>query len=283
MADQNPDSDRRTVLITGSASGIGKEAALTLHKRGWRVFASVRNPADIPTMMALGLEAVHLDLADSRSIDCAVDWLLQRTNGTLYALFNNGAYAQPGAVEDIPRNALRAQFETNLFGTHELTTRLLPAMIAAGEGRIVQNSSVLGFVALKYRGAYVSSKYALEGLSDALRLELRGTGVHLSLIEPGPIRTGFRQRAREAYQRNIVPVLSRHREAYATLEHRLNNEEFESRYTLGPEAVVSSLIHALESDAPKIRYHVTTPTRIFSVMKRLFPQSMLDNLLAKVQ
>ena len=163
---------------------------------------------------AAGLESLQLDLADPASIRAAVDDILERTGGTLDALFNNGAYGQPGAVEDLSREVLREQFETNLFGWHELTNRVLPVMRRQGHGRIIQNSSVLGFVALRFRGAYNASKYALEGLTDTLRLELAGSGIYVSLIEPGPIASRFRENAFKAYQRNIHPDSSVFRDKY---------------------------------------------------------------------
>jgi len=170
--------DTRTILITGCSSGIGRCVARGLATRGYRVFATARRREDVEHLRAEGLAGLQLDLADSASIAAAVDEVLERTDGHLYALFNNGAYGQPGAVEDLSREVLRLQFETNLFGWHELTNRVLPVMRQQGYGRIIHNSSVLGFVALPFRGAYTASKYALEGLTDTLRLELRGSGIH---------------------------------------------------------------------------------------------------------
>ena len=180
----------QSILITGCSSGIGHAAAHALAARGWRVFATARAEADVERLREEGLEALALDLADSASIEAAVEEVRERTGGRLTALFNNGAYGQPGAVEDLSRAVLREQLETNLLGTHELTTRVLPMMRAQGHGRIVQNSSVLGLAALPYRGAYVCSKFALEGLTDTLRQELTGSGIHISLIQPGPITGG---------------------------------------------------------------------------------------------
>ena len=192
-----------SVLVTGCSSGIGHAAAHALVRRGWRVFATARQRGDVARLGDEGLEALPLDLACSESIAACVAEVLDRTDGRLDALFNNGAYGQPGAVEDLSRAVLRAQLETNLLGTHELTTRVIPAMREQGGGRIVQNSSVLGFAALPYRGAYVCSKYALEGLTDTLRQELYGTGIHVSLIEPGPIISRFRENAYRAFLANI--------------------------------------------------------------------------------
>lgn len=266
-------------MITGCSSGIGRCLAEGLQQRGYRVFATVRKPEDVAALAASGLEALALDLASSDSIRQAVTEVLTRTEGRLYALINNGAYGQPGAVEDLSRELLRTQFETNLFGTHELTTLVLPAMRAAGEGRIVQISSVLGFAAMAYRGAYNASKFALEGLSDTLRIELRGSNIHVSLIEPGPIRSRFRENALAAFRANIDIEHSVHRRLYETVLRRLEGKKGRMPFTLGPEAVLDKTVHALESTAPRARYYVTTPTYIFAWCKRLLPIRWLDNIL----
>jgi len=272
----------RTVLITGCSSGIGECVAHGLAGRGYRVLATARREEDVRRLQAAGLESFQLDVAEPASVGAGVEETLQRTGGTLYALFNNGAYGQPGAVEDLTRDVLREQFETNLFGWHDLTRQVLPVMRRQGYGRIIQNSSVLGFVALAYRGAYNASKYALEGLSDTLRLELRGTDIHVSLVQPGPITSRFRPNAYHAYQRNIDPRVSVHRERYEGMEQRLTKEGPVVPFTLPPEAVLKKVIHALESPRPKARYRVTFPTYLFATLKRLLPDRALDRILAKV-
>ncbi|MGL5038200.1 MAG: SDR family NAD(P)-dependent oxidoreductase, partial [Aeromonas sp.] len=186
-----------------------------------------------------------------------------------------------GALEDLPTKALKAQFDTNLFGWHHLIRQVLPSMLAAKEGRIVQNSSVLGLVAMKYRGAYNASKFALEGYSDTLRLELAGSGVHISLIEPGPIDTRFRANARRAFLRHIDPAQSRHQLAYRQTLTRLEKEGATSGFTLSSEACLPPLVHALTHPRPKARYPVTTPTRLFAILRRILPTRWLDKLLAK--
>jgi NAD(P)-dependent dehydrogenase (short-subunit alcohol dehydrogenase family) len=272
----------RSILITGCSSGIGRCAAEGLSRRGYRVFATARRAEDVLRLQEAGLESVQLDLADSASIHHAVDEILGRTGGTLYALFNNGAHGQPGAVEDLRREVLREQFETNLFGTLELTNRIIPVMRAQGRGRIIQNSSLLGLVALPYRGAYVASKFALEGLTDTLRLELDGTGIHVSLIEPGPIKSRFRANAHAAYLRNIDPTCSFHREKYLGMERRLQKPGPAAPFTLPPEAVLKKLVHALESPRPRARYPVTLPSHLFGSLRRLLPSWLLDRVLAGV-
>ena len=271
----------KSILITGCSSGIGLGVAEGLKDRGYRVFASARKLTDVDRLSSAGLESLQLDLVDPVSIRTAVDDILGRTGGTLDALFNNGAYGQPGAVEDLSRDVLREQFETNLFGWHELTNRVIPVMRRQGHGRIIQNSSVLGFVALRFRGAYNASKYALEGLTDTLRLELAGSGIHVSLIEPGPIASRFRENAFRAYQRNINPDNSFHREKYLRMEARLTKQGAAVPFTLPPEAVLKKVIHALESKHPKARYYVTFPTYLFGFLKRVLSDRMLDRVLNK--
>ena len=273
---------QKSILVTGCSSGIGHCVAAGLKNRGYRVFATARQHHDVRRLDEEGLESLQLDLADSGSIQAALDEILSRTGGTLDALFNNGAYGQPGAVEDLSREVLRTQFETNLFGWHELTTKLIPVMRQQGHGRIIQNSSVLGFVALRYRGAYNASKYALEGLSDTLRLELAGTGIHVALIEPGPIASRFRENAFRAYQENIDPTHSVHRDRYLAMEARLQTEGPAVPFTLPAEAVLKKVVHALESTRPRARYYVTFPTWLFGTLKRVLSTRALDRLLHKV-
>jgi NAD(P)-dependent dehydrogenase (short-subunit alcohol dehydrogenase family) len=272
----------RNILITGCSSGIGLCVAQGLHARGWRVFASARKTEDVERLQQLGLEALPLDLADSMSIHTAMDELLRRSGGTLDALFNNGAYGQPGAVEDLSRAALREQFETNLFGTHELTCRAIEVMRRQGHGRIIHNSSVLGLVALPFRGAYNASKFALEGLTDTLRLELHGSGIHVCLIEPGPIISRFRANAMQMYRQNIDADTSFFCTTYKRMENRLTREGPAAPFTLPPEAVLAKVIHALESPRPRTRYYVTFPTYLFGTLKRLLPTSALDWVLRRV-
>ncbi len=271
----------RSLLITGCSSGIGHAAAHALAARGWRVFATVRAEADVARLREEGLEALPLDLADSASIEAAVEEVRERTAGRLTALFNNGAYGQPGAVEDLSRAVLREQLETNLLGTHELTTRVLPMMRAQGHGRIVQNSSVLGFAALPYRGAYVCSKFALEGLTDTLRQELAGSGIHVSLIQPGPITSRFRENAYRAFRANIDTAHSAHAATYRKVEARLASQDGKAPFTLGPDAVVEKLIHALESPRPRPRYAVTLPTHLFAALKRVLSTQGMDRVLLR--
>jgi NAD(P)-dependent dehydrogenase (short-subunit alcohol dehydrogenase family) len=266
----------RSVLITGCSSGIGYCVARGLKSRGYSVFATVRQPKDVARLQQEGLESLVLDLSNSQSIFEAVQTVLERTDGRLYGLFNNGAYGQPGAVEDLSIEALRQQFETNLFGTHELSRQVIPVMRRQGEGRIIQNSSVLGMVALPYRGAYNASKFALEGLSDTLRLELAGSGIFVSLIEPGPILSRFRANAYTMFKQYIDAEHSIHHKTYAKMEQRLLAKEAAVPFTLPPEAVLKRVIHALESRHPQPRYYVTFPTYLLATLKRLLPHRAMD-------
>ncbi|WP_024299177.1 SDR family oxidoreductase [Methylomicrobium lacus] len=272
----------KTILITGCSTGIGYTTAKVLKERGHTVIATARRADDVARLQAEGFTALQLDLADSASIQQAVEKALALTGGKLDALFNNGAFGQPGAVEDLSREVLRFQFETNLFGTHELTNLIIPVMRKQGHGRIIYNSSVLGLVALTYRGAYNASKFALEGLADTLRLELRGTGIHISLIEPGPILSHFRQNSFALYKQNIVIEHSAHRDKYLAMEARLQKEGAAVPFTLPAEAVAKKVVHALEAKRPQIRYYVTFPTYLFGTLKRLLPYAWLDKLLLKV-
>lgn len=272
----------KSVLITGCSSGIGLCVAKGLHERGYRVFAAARRWEDKLKLEGLGIESLQLDLDDSISIRNAIKEITRKTDGTLYALFNNGAYGQPGAVEDLTRDAMRAQFETNLFGTLELTNMVIPMMRQQGYGRIIQNSSVLGFVAMKYRGAYNASKYALEGLTDTLRLELSGTDIHCSLIEPGPILSKFRENAHKAFKQHINAEKSIHSERYKILENKLLTEGPVVPFTLPPEAVLKKVINALESPRPKTRYYVTFPTYLFGYLRHILPDRILDRILGKI-
>lgn len=276
-----PQLKNRPVLITGCSTGIGRCLALGLHARGYRVFASVRKPEDMASLQEAGLETLVLDLNSSESIKRAVAEVLEKTQGQLYALINNGAYGLPGAVGDLSRDALRQQFETNLFGTHELTCLVLPAMRAQNEGRIIQMSSILGFMCLPFRGAYQATKYALEGISDTLRLELRDTQIRVSLIEPGPIISRFRENAYAAFKANIDVDNSAYREQYAGMIQRLEGRTGRMPFTLPPEAVLKKTIHALEARKPKIRYRVTFPASLFEFLRRLLPYSVLDRLLVR--
>lgn len=274
----------KNVLITGCSSGIGQTVAFGLEARGYRVFATCRQQADVEALSAQGINALKLDLDDPASIGSAVTQVREATDDQIFALFNNGAYGQPGALEDLTTDALRQQFESNFFGWHELTRQILPIMRANGQGRIIQNSSLLGYVSLPFRGAYNASKHAIEAYTDTLRLELvlNETPVYVSLIEPGPVTSRFRANAMKAFQRHVNVDGSAYASIYEGMLKRLNKKGDAAPFTLPPEAVLEKVIHALESDRPKPRYYVTVPSHLFGILKRLLPTRGLDWVLLKV-
>lgn len=271
----------KSILITGCSSGIGLCVAHGLKTRGWRVFATARKPEDVARLNSEGLESFLLDLNDSESIRAATEETFRRTGGTLDALFSNGGYGQVGAVEDLPRNALREQFETNLFGWVELTNLIIPSMRQQGHGRIIMNSSVLGYAAFAYRGAYTAVKFALEGLTDTLRHELHGTDIHVALIEPGPIVSRFRENCVPHFQKHIDWRNSIHRAQYEAQMARLEKPGPAAPFTLPPEAVLAEVVHALESKRPRPRYPVTVPAVAFWWLKRILPVRAMDWVLMR--
>lgn len=282
MSQATQAAQRKNVLVTGCSSGIGLRAAEMLKARNYNLITSVRKPQDKVLLEEKGFTVVLIDLADDESVKRGFEQVMALFEGRLDGLFNNAAYGQPGAVEDLSRQALREQFETNVLGTQQLTNLAIARMRRQGHGRIVYNSSVLGMVSLAYRGAYNASKYALEGLVDTLRLELAGSGIFVSLIEPGPITSRFRANAMAKYQQHIDKDNSAHRKTYEAMEARLKKEGPAAPFTLPPDAVVEKCLHAFESKRPKIRYYVTFPTYLFATLKRLLTHRALDWVLRNV-
>lgn len=271
---------QKTILITGCSSGIGAYCAEALKTRGWRVFATARKEQDLDYLRAQGFEAFYLDYCEPESIKNVAQAVLELCDNRLDALFNNGAYAQPGAVEDLPMEALRLQFEANFFGWHDLTQRLIPAMRANKQGRLVHCSSILGLVPMKWRGAYVSSKFALEGLMLVQRMELQGSGISVSMIEPGPITSKFTVNAAAYAQKFIDMDKSVHAEDYKRQFAKLQSGGTKSSVKLGPEAVFDVLLHALESERPRPHYPVTRPAKLGILAKRLLPSRWLYKMLS---
>ncbi len=272
------DTDK-SILITGCSSGIGLACARGLRDRGWRVFATARSDADLAMLEAEGLEALRLELLDPQSIAACAETVLARTNGKLYALFNNAAYGQPGAVEDLTLDALRTQFETNVFAWHDLTNRIIPAMRANGCGRIVQCSSVLGFISPPWRGAYNASKHALEALTCSMRFELEGSGILVSSIQPGPIESRFVEHALNALVTNVDMDASPHAEKYRVRLEGMKSGG-KTTFKLGPDAVLKKLIHAVESPRPKLTYKVTWPTHFAAWGLRFLPPRLANRMIA---
>jgi short-subunit dehydrogenase len=275
----------KSILITGCSSGIGLHAATQLKQRGYQVFATARKPADVIRLTSLGFESLVLDVNDSNSIKQALNDVLKRTNGTLYAVFNNAGYLQAGAVEDVTRDMMRAQFETNVFGAMELTRLVLPIMRKQGYGRIIQNSSILGIIPMSYCGVYNASKYALEGYSSSLRHELRHTCIYVSIIVPGPFESKLRHNAFQQFKQTLHQQTdSNYHPVYQKMEKTyFNPNGQDSHIRQKPDAIVNCLIHALESARPKAHYYAGLPAKVLVFLKRILPDTMLDWLICKVR
>ena len=273
----------RTILITGCSTGIGWACANALKDDTWDVHATARTPEDLAKLTANGINAYHLDYTDTKSIHDTFNAVIEKTDGRLDALFNNGAYGQPGAVEDLTTDVLRQQFEANFFGWHELTRLCLPIMRQQGHGRIVQCSSILGWVAAPWRGAYNASKFALEGLTNTMRMELAGTSIHVSLIEPGPVNTEFSKTALDYFHKHIDIENSANHAEYQKQLARLKKQSRNamSGFTVEPQAVYRKLHHALNAKKPKPHYPVTVPTHFMSIAQRILPQTMIDKIVMK--
>ena len=279
----------KNILITGCSSGIGYHVAKRLKdssfksttEENYAVYVTARNDRDVKTLESEGFTCLQLDYADSISVQNCADQLHQLIGDDLYAVFHNGAYGQPGAVEDLSRDTIEKQFAANVFGWIELNNRLIPQMRANNTGRIIFNSSVLGLVSLPFRGAYNASKYAIEGFADTLRLELSDTNIKVSLIEPGPIESRFRPNALQALKDNVDMENSPHSLRYADTIKRLAKEGNTDSFTLSPEAVLERVIWCLEKPNPKPHYYVTKPTYIMGYLKRLLPTTLMDKFILK--
>ncbi|MFV1530122.1 SDR family NAD(P)-dependent oxidoreductase [Phaeobacter sp. JH20_36] len=275
---------QKTILITGCSSGIGLDAAHGMRERGWTVFASCRKPVDCDRLRAQGFVSPLMDYTDAESLRSGLAEVLERTGGTLDVLFNNGAHGLPGAVEDVSTEGLRSIFESNVFGWHELTRNVIPVMRAQGHGRIVQNSSILGFVSFPWRGAYVATKHAIEGLTDTMRVELRDSGIKVVLIEPGPVTSKIREKAIPHFEKYVDWENSALRDRYeASLLKRLYESNGPDRFELPASSVTAKLIHACESRRPRPRYYVTVPTHIGGVLKRILTTRAIDRILARLR
>lgn len=275
---------KKSLLITGCSSGIGLAAARGMKELGWHVFASCRKPEDCARLAAEGFDSPHLDQNDPNSIRDALAHVLGQTAGTLDAVFNNGAFACPGAAEDLPTAALREVLETNVLGVHEVTRQVIPIMRAQGHGRIVQHSSVLGLVPMPWRAAYVTSKYALEGLTDTLRIEMRDTNIHVVILNTGPVTSRIRANSIPHFEKWIDWQASPRAQLYKdSLLKRLYEDTGPDKFELPPTAVVEKLVLALEAKHPKPRYFITKPTWMMSAAKRMLPTSLLDRLIDKAR
>jgi short-subunit dehydrogenase len=271
---------KKTILITGCSSGIGLTAATLLNKKNYRVFATARKESDVAMLKKLGIESFMLDVNDSLAIHRVFNEILALTNGTLDVLFNNAGYGFMGAVEDLTRDMMRTQFETNVFGAMELTNLVIPIMRKQGHGRIIQNTSILGVVAFPYYGAYNASKFALEAFSHTLRQELRGTNIFVSIIAPGPIITKFGDNATKNFLEQINPTQSAHKKIYENyFSHAKKSRD---PLAVSSEVVVQKLIRAVESSRPRVRYYVGIPAHVLGFLHRILPECTLDWIIYRI-
>ncbi len=270
----------RTVLITGCSSGIGATTAIHLRDRGWRVAPTARKPEDLERLRSDGFDPISLDVQSPEAVERAIETATRMFPEGIGALVNNAGFGQPGAIEDITRDELRRQFEVNVIGVHDLTRHLLPAMIGQGYGRIVNIGSILGLYALPFIGAYSASKFALEALTDALRAEMSGTGLGVSLIGPGPIRSSFRDNAASLTDGSVAGRVSRFDALYERGTRTVKEGKAYSRGTLAPLAVAKKIEHALTSRRPRGRYSVTTQALICEQALRVMPRSVMQAILA---
>lgn len=255
----------KTILITGCSSGIGLACARELQRRGYEVLATCRKTQDLQRLNAMGLTALLLDLDCPDSVQQAAVDVLRLSHHRLYGLFNNAGYGLYGRLEAVSRRQLEQQFSANLFGVHQLTCLLLPAMLPHKEGRIIINSSVAGQISTPGRGAYSASKFALEAWADCLRMELHNTGIRVSLIEPGPVHSAFSANVHQAQP-----------------QQRVENSGIVGRFTMQPRAVVDKVCHALESRQPRLRYPVTLIAHSGIFLKRLLPGCIMDKLVRRM-
>ncbi len=272
----------KTAVVTGSSTGIGRATARMLKADGWRVLGTVRKQPDADALQEEGIEPLMMDAADTASVARAADQVRTRCRDGLGALVNNAGIGLTGAMEDFQRDDFRRQFEINVFGMQEFTNLLLPAFLDQRRGRIVYMSSILGKVAIPFTGLYAASKFAMEGMADALRVELTGTGVAVSIVEPGPIESEFR---RTAVREALSSVLERDSRFSAVYDREIRRREdapqSEKAFMLPPEAVARKVRHALTSPRPRIRYPVTVPAHAGVFLKRVLPDRVVDAILAR--
>jgi len=271
----------KNILITGCSSGIGYDTAFFLHKNGYKVYASARKELDVKRLQSLGLDTYLIDVTNSQQIQYALDDIIKK-DGSLYAVFNNAGFGQPGAVEDIRTNVLKEQFETNLFGLHELTYQVIKIMRKQGYGRILQHSSILGLVSLRFRGAYNASKYAVEGLCDTLRLELKDSNIYVCTINTGPVHSDYRKNATKMFYKNVADEPSVFANEYKNQFLSAPTKKEKDPFTKESDVVIKNILHALESKKPKPRYYNTLATHILGFCKRVLSTNILDKILFKI-
>jgi NAD(P)-dependent dehydrogenase (short-subunit alcohol dehydrogenase family) len=266
----------RAVLITGCSTGIGRETAEHLVSRRWRVYATARRLESIKELGEAGCKILELDVTDDESMRAAVAEVEDR-DGAVFALVNNAGYGQEGAVEEVSMNDVRRQFETNVFGLARMTQLVLPGMRRQGAGRIVNISSMGGKLTFPGGGAYHASKYAVEALSDALRFEVRGFGVHVSVVEPGTIKTRFGDTATSSVEHLQDPE-SPYAAFNQVLVERINDayEGKLARFAAPPEAVAKVIAKAISARRPRTRYRVTLAARMMLATRKVMPDRGWD-------
>jgi NAD(P)-dependent dehydrogenase (short-subunit alcohol dehydrogenase family) len=276
---------QQTVLITGGTDGLGKAAALHLAERGFRIFAAGRSAEKrqeldrVAAEKKLPLETISLDVCDDASVKSAVQTVLQKT-GAIDVLINNAGIGYMAVVEDLKLEDLRQQFETNLFGVLRVTQAVLPHMRERKRGRILMMSSVAGLVSPPTYGAYSSSKHALEGLSNALRLEMYPFGVEVILIEPGYIVTNFQQTAKSLAQPYVEAAPNGpYAKVYSGAWEGANKGRGGSKTT--PEDCARVIREAIESSHPRARYTVTPLAAWAAFGRRILPDTLMDAFLRK--
>ncbi len=268
------------ILITGCSSGIGRAAALRLARSGHKVWATARRLESIEDLVEAGCRTLALDVTAAASRAAAVE-TIEAEDGPLGALVNNAGYSQSGAVETVPLDAVRRQFETNVFGLIGLCQLVLPGMRRAGRGRIVNIGSMGGRLTFPGGGVYHATKYSLEALSDALRFETAGFGVQVALIQPGLIRTGYS----EAAVRQAPPVVDgpyrKFHEDVLRITRDVYVRGFWSKLAGDPDDVAKVIERALTTPKPKSRYRVTASATVFMTLRALLPDSVWDAVMAK--
>jgi len=269
----------KVILVTGCSTGIGYDTVFALKQRGHRVIASCRKQEDVDKLLNQGMETLLLDVSNSDSIRAAFTQCMAMTDGHLDVLINNAGYGQAGALEDITRDVMRQQFETNVFGLLELTNLAIPIMRAQNEGRIINISSILGIISLPFRGAYNASKYAVEGLSDTLRLELHAANIKVIAVEPGPIQSRFRDNFVDKSIQNITLDKSSFKNQYEAMLVNYKQQKTDSAFTQTTAAVIDKLIHAIESKRPRMKYPFTFPAHFLIFLKRCLPVCLIYKFL----
>ena len=272
----------QNILITGCSSGIGLQTALTLKENNYKVYASARKEEDVEMLRNLGFETFKIDVRNKEEITQALETII-KNDIKLDVVFNNAGYGQPGAVEDLSVDTLKEQFDTNFFGLHEVTLQAMKIFRAQGFGKIIQHSSVLGIISLKYRGAYNASKYAIEGITDTLRQEVLGSNIFISTINTGPVTSKFRENALIKFNKNIQIEGSFFEEVYKKeLKVRLESNDNNAPFNLPATSVANVVLKIMQTQKPKPRYYVTKATYILGFLKRVLSTSLMDKLLNKI-